>query len=123
MHLLQVAKNLAAQVEHDLLAGPLHQVGLRIFEDEADCQRGHIDKSNLSNANDRIGTQPGIEQAVRPVRGISKIFVNRDFGEVRAKDVYRGLENNGSQRNHHLPFIGAEISQQPLHQTAVIRFT
>src|SRR5208283_3170546 len=34
VHVLQVAKDLAAQVEHDLLAGPLHQVGLDELEGE-----------------------------------------------------------------------------------------
>ncbi len=36
VHALQVAEDLAAQIEHDLLAGPLHEVGLEGLEDVAD---------------------------------------------------------------------------------------
>ncbi len=32
VHALHVAEDVAAQIEHDLLAGPLHQVGLNEFE-------------------------------------------------------------------------------------------
>jgi hypothetical protein len=32
VHALHVAEDIAAQVEHDLLAGPLHQVGLNKFK-------------------------------------------------------------------------------------------
>ena len=34
VHALQVAEDLAAQIEHDLLAGPLHQVGLEELQDD-----------------------------------------------------------------------------------------
>ena len=48
VHALHVAEDVAAQIEHDLLADPLHQVGLNEFKeiggeecDEIDCgQRG-----------------------------------------------------------------------------------
>ena len=33
VHALHVAEDVAAQIEHDLLAGPLHQVGLNEFEE------------------------------------------------------------------------------------------
>ena len=35
VHALHVAEDLAAQVEHDLLPGPLHQVGLHKFQQNA----------------------------------------------------------------------------------------
>ena len=36
VHVLQVAENLVAQIEHHLLPRPLHEVGLQIFEQEAE---------------------------------------------------------------------------------------
>ena len=36
MYMLQVAKNLLAQVKHDLLSGPLHQVGLQKLHHKTD---------------------------------------------------------------------------------------
>ena len=39
-HALQVAEDLRAHVEHDLLAGPLHEVGLEEFEEEGEEERG-----------------------------------------------------------------------------------
>ncbi len=35
VHVLQVAEDLAAQIEHHLLSGPLHEVGLHEFQREA----------------------------------------------------------------------------------------
>ena len=47
VHVLQVTENLAAQVEHDFLSGPLHVVGLQEFEQEAKDQQAHIDAADL----------------------------------------------------------------------------
>ena len=49
-HALQVAEDLAAQVEHDLLAGPLHQVGLQQFEQEGEEQAAEVDGGDKSDA-------------------------------------------------------------------------
>ena len=38
VHALQVAENLAAQVEHDFLSGPLHEVSLQKFENKSQQQ-------------------------------------------------------------------------------------
>ena len=45
LHALQVAEDLAAQIEHDLLAGPLHQVGLDELEHEGEEQRAEVEAS------------------------------------------------------------------------------
>ena len=47
---LDVAEDLAAQIEHDLLAGPLHQVGLDELEEERHAKRGEIKARNLCDA-------------------------------------------------------------------------
>ena len=66
VHVLQVAEDLAAQVKHDVLTGPLHEVGLGIFEAEADYQRAYIDQGNLADASQGIVAEPGIKKTVRP---------------------------------------------------------
>ena len=52
-HALQVAEDLAAQVEHDLLAGPLHGVGLQEFEQVGDEQRAEVEQADLRDAGHR----------------------------------------------------------------------
>ncbi len=42
VHVLQVAENLAAEIEHDFLPGPLHEIGLRVFQSKADQQQRQI---------------------------------------------------------------------------------
>ena len=54
MHALQMAEDLAAQVEHDLLAGPLHQVGLDKFEDVGNQQRAEVEQASLGDAGHRL---------------------------------------------------------------------
>ena len=43
VHALHVAEDVAAQVEHDLLAGPLHQVGLDELQGISSDQKGEVD--------------------------------------------------------------------------------
>jgi hypothetical protein len=47
VHALQMAVELAAQVEHHLLSGPLHQVGLGEFKEEAQQQHAEEKAADL----------------------------------------------------------------------------
>ena len=47
---LDMAEDLAAHVEHDLLPGPLHQVGLQQFQQEGEGEREQIQTAKLSDA-------------------------------------------------------------------------
>ena len=51
VHALQVAENLAAQIEHHHLARPLHEIGLQIFEQKTEDDQTHIHGRDLSNAD------------------------------------------------------------------------
>ncbi len=47
VHPLEVAEDLAAQVEHHLLPGPLHEIRLQELEHKSEGQQGEIDAGNL----------------------------------------------------------------------------
>ena len=49
---------------------------------------------------------------------LRQVFVDGDFGEIRAENVGAGLQYNGDQRQRDLPAIGLQISQQAPHQPA-----
>ena len=49
-----------------------------------------------------------------------KIFINNNFRQVGAQNVGTGFQKNRAQRNRHLPFIWAQITDQPLHEPAVV---
>ena len=47
----RVAENLAAQVEHDFLPGPLHEIGLQEFETrKSEDEQSEIDAGDLRDA-------------------------------------------------------------------------
>src|SRR5262249_2174475 len=58
MHSLQMAKDLAAQVEHDFLAGPLHVVGLEKFKEETESEKSDVECGNLGDSYQGGGAQP-----------------------------------------------------------------
>ena len=51
VHVLQVTENLAAQVEHHLLASPLHEIGLQELQKEGGDEQAYIDPCDLCNAH------------------------------------------------------------------------
>src|SRR6185437_16872949 len=51
VHLLQVSEDLAAQIEHDHLSSPLHQVRLHKFQNKIEEQGSEIDQRNLPHAD------------------------------------------------------------------------
>jgi len=55
---LQMAKDLAAQIEHHFLTGPLHEIGLQKLEHERHDQQSHVDGRDLRDASDRARTEP-----------------------------------------------------------------
>ena len=55
VHALHVAEDVAAQIEHHLLPGPLHQVGLDEFEEIGRDQQRQVDPGQLRNALPGIG--------------------------------------------------------------------
>ena len=55
---LQVAEDLAAQVEHHFLSGPLHVIGLQELEQEAEDQQSDVNGRDLRNAGDGARAEP-----------------------------------------------------------------
>ena len=69
MQALQMAEDLAAQIEHHLLPGPLHDVGLRELQQEAEEQQADVHARNLRDAGQRRGAEKAIEQRMGFGRG------------------------------------------------------
>ncbi len=85
MHALQMAEDLAAQVEHDLLAGPLHQVGLEEFEDEGDQQSAKVEAGDLRDAGHGLAAEVAGEPGELRGRGVRHVGVDGDLDEVGAE--------------------------------------
>ena len=49
---LQVAEDLAAEIEHHFLSGPLHVIGLQELEQEAEDKQADVDGCDLRDAGD-----------------------------------------------------------------------
>ena len=122
MHPLQMTEDLAAQVEHDLLPGPLHEVGLQEFEHEGEDQQPEIDPRDLRDSLQRPRIQP-VPQPRHGARTRRQIAVHRNLHQVGPEYVGKRLQNDGGNSDPDLPPIRAQVGQQPSHQTAVIRFT
>jgi len=63
VHVLQMTENLAPQVEHDLLASPLHEVGLRELQDKTQSDNARVDSPNLRDAGIRVGTEEAVQKS------------------------------------------------------------
>src|SRR5689334_1153472 len=121
--MLEMTEDLAAQIEHNLLPGPLHVVDLREFQDEDGQLDAEVDGSDLCNAVEGVRAEEAVEEPVRRAFVPHQVLVDRSFRKVGANDVCTRLEHNRDQREYHLPAVWAEIRQQPLHQAAVICFS
>ena len=64
VHVLQMAEDLAAQVEHDFLPGPLHEIGLRVFQSKADQQQRQIGEAQLGDADQRQRAEKAVKNTV-----------------------------------------------------------
>ncbi len=89
-HALEMAENLRAHVEHDLLPGPLHQVGLQQFQQEGEQQCGQIEPGKLRHASHREALRCRESQdRARVLRGCAAghIGVDRNLDEEGTGDV------------------------------------
>ena len=121
VHLLEVTENLAAQIEHYFLSGPLHEIGLQEFEAETKHQQADVDRRNLRDPNQRSAAEPPVKWRVRTGR-VREVIVDRDLCEKGPQNVGPRLHDDGRKRNRHLPLVGTQVFEQPLHQPAVICF-
>ena len=80
---LQVTENLRPQIEHHLLPGPLHDVGLSELQQEAEQQQANVHSGDLGDAGERIAAEEAVEQRMRFVVA-GEVLVDGDFGEVGA---------------------------------------
>ncbi len=78
---LQMTEDLRPQIEHHLLPGPLHDVGLGELEQEADQQQSDVDGRNLRDAHQRLAAQKAIEQRMR-LGAIGEVLIDRNLGQV-----------------------------------------
>ena len=104
VHVLQVAEDLFAQIEHDHLAGPLHEVSLQIVEQETEHNQSDIHGRDFGDPDIRIRAEKEIER--RAPRNRHQIAVNLDGDQIGPQNIGHGLEKNGNQRNADRPFIG-----------------
>ena len=54
VHALQVAEDFRTQIEHRLLPGPLHVIGLEKFQQEADGERANVQSCDLRDTDNWI---------------------------------------------------------------------
>jgi hypothetical protein len=124
-HALQVAEDLLAHVEHDLLAGPLHEVGLEEFEQEGEEQRAKVDGSDERDAahgSEGMAAEMAGEPGELLGRRGGHVSVDGDHDEQGADAVGRGLEEGGDGGDGDLRLVGAQVSEQAAHETAVVGF-
>src|SRR5262249_36161635 len=82
MQTLQMAEDLAAQVEHDLLTGPLHEVGLQVLEREAEHQQADVESADLRDADQGFIAEETIDRSLEAGDG-REVTVDDDMREVR----------------------------------------
>ena len=118
---LQVAKDLGAHIEHRLLSGPLHEVRLRVFQQETESLQTDVERSDFGDSGHRVIAQKAAQRGAQPVHRC-EVTVHRDLSQVGAENVSPGLYEDGNQSNSRLPFVGAQVGQQALHQAALMSY-
>jgi len=120
MHALEVAEDLGAEIEHDLLAGPLHEVGLDELQAEAEGEGGEVDEGKLSDAVSGVRT----ETAAKPagVWDAVEVGVDGDLGEVRPAYIADGFEEDGERGGSGGELVGLEVAEETAHEGAVVGF-
>ena len=86
VHPLEMAEDLRPEIEHDLLAGPLHEVGLDELEQKGENEGAEVESGDLRDARDGNGRQMARKPGVPSGRG-SKVGVNGDLDQKGAEDV------------------------------------
>src|ERR1700722_20609675 len=122
MHALQVAEDLAAQIEHHLLAGPLHEVGLQELEDEAQEEQSEEDGRDLRDAVQRLRAEPTPEPGWWSGNW-GQITIDGDFNQIRTEHIGERLEDDGNDGDRDLPSVGAQVAEQPGHEPGGVCFT
>ena len=110
-HALEMAEDLAAQVEHDLLAGPLHQVGLDELKTEGGQKGSEIDHGELGDAAYRRGIEMTREPGELVRRSVGHVGVDRDLDEVGAHDIGGSFDDDGYRREDNLKTVGAKVGE------------
>ena len=125
-HALQMAEDLTAQIEHDLLPGPLHGVGLKELQQISDEECAEVKKAELRDACHCNRAEMTGEPRGIGIRNISpggrKEVIHRDLDEVRTHHIAAGLEDDGDGCQTGLDFVRAKIGEQPAHEVPVIDF-
>src|SRR5665213_262571 len=118
VHRLDVAEDLRTEVEHDLLAGPLHDVGLQELEEEGERERAEVQQANFGDARGRVRA----EAQAKPGKytGGREVSVYRDLDEVGAGDSGGGVQQDRGERNADLQLVGTQVFDEPAHEVAVV---
>jgi hypothetical protein len=117
---LDVAENLRAQVEHDLLAGPLHEVGLDELQAPTSGECAEVEQRELGDAvHGRRGKFMGEPAAVWD--GL-EVGVDRDFDEVGAGDIADGFEEDCERGYSRCQLVGQQVAEEAAGKLRVIHF-
>ena len=132
MHALHVAEDVAAQIEHDFLAGPLHQVGLDEFKKISGEQRRQVEHGEAGNSlvgavGEIFEKEPGGTAFVRQDdsgRAVAclggEIAINSHHHQVGSSYITERFEGNGDGRDDCLPPIGFQIMGETPNEPGVV---
>ncbi len=131
VHALHVAEDVAAQVEHDFLAGPLHQVCLNELEEIRRDLGDQEDQCESSNARYRVSGQMSKKEGGRSAfvtqdRGAraafsrGKVAVDADHHEVWPRDIAHGFQRDGDGGDCRLQPVRAQVMSEALDKAGVV---
>ena len=81
VHVLQMAENLAAEIEHHLLSGPLHEVGLDELQGKGEDEDADVEAANLRDAGQGERCSGG-RRSRNGSWGLGQIFIDGNFCQV-----------------------------------------
>ena len=120
VQLLHVPEDVAAQIEHDLLSDPLHEIGLDELEQVCRQQRDQVEFRELRDAFPRVGGKPLGEPRGRRSGLAGQVAIDAHLHEIRARDITEGLEGDRDGGDNSLPPVGLQVVPKPPDQDRVV---
>ena len=115
-----MAEDLGAEIEHDFLSGPLHEVGLEELEGVGEEQGGEVEEAEFGDASHGARAEVAGEPRELCAGGVVHVGVDGDLDEIWADDIGGGFEDDSDAGEGGLELVGAQVGEEAAHEASVV---
>ena len=120
MQPLHMAEDVAAQVEHDLLPDPLHEVDLDKLERVRQAERREVEPCKLRDALPGVGRETAREPRSCDAGFAAHVTIDANLDEEWPDHIAERLERDRDRRDECLHPVGLDVRAEPADQLRVV---